>query len=87
MTKAIRRELRRTIVVEDDSVEEDDDDDEDDEDPLSNRDVESFGQAAAAWRVALHDLTDEAFGAASFGLIALGMMLDVVKKARRHHRQ
>lgn len=52
---------------------------------LSARDRETFLRAAAAWRVSTDALKDEGgemlFGPASFGLIALGVMLEIVKKA------
>jgi len=68
-------------------LEYEDDDDDEDEDLLSPRDRETFMRAAAAWQVSADVLNDDGgatpFGPASFGLIALGLMLDVVKKARR----
>ncbi len=65
--------------------EEDDDEDEDDDDRLSNRDIEAYVRAGAAWQAADDELAEnpQAFGASSFGLIALGVMLGIVKKARR----
>jgi RNA-dependent RNA polymerase len=76
------------IVPVDPEYEDDEDEDEDDdEDQLTPRDKETFMRAAAAWKVST-DILDEGqigapFGPASFGLIALGLMLDVVKKARK----
>ena len=66
---------------------EDDEDDvgnDEDEDLLSPRDRETFMRAAAAWQVSANALNDggQPFGLASFGLIALGLMLDITKKAR-----
>lgn len=60
------------------------DDDEEDEDILSDRDLESYRRAAAAWQAANDALEEdaEAFGPSSFGLIALGVMLEIMKKAR-----
>ena len=45
--------------------------------------AEVFTRAWAAWRVAEDTLTDDpcAFGPQSFGLIALGLLLDVIKDA------
>jgi hypothetical protein len=65
----------------------DDDDDDDDEDVLSPRDINTFLRAAAALRVSSDALEDEGgemlFGPASFGLVALGSMLEIVKKATK----
>ncbi|GLB43035.1 putative rdRP-domain-containing protein [Lyophyllum shimeji] len=93
LTKAIRRELRRVEAPAEDATaeegmgfEDEEDDDDDDEYRLSNRDIQTFVRSAAAWHVANEQLieAEEAiFGAASFGLIALGVMLDVIKKASR----
>jgi len=96
LTKAIRREFRRVEVTaasvpaeQGMDEEEEDDDEDDDEDQLSDRDIESFIRAAAAWQVAVDELDEPreagvpTFGATSFGLIALGVMLDVIKKARK----
>jgi RNA-dependent RNA polymerase len=70
---------------------EDDEDEDEDEDQLSPRDRETFMRAAAAWKISAGVLDDSddgrpgatPFGPASFGLIALGLMLDVAKKAGR----
>ncbi|KAF8063609.1 RdRP-domain-containing protein [Lyophyllum atratum] len=96
LTKAIRREFRRVEVTaasvpaeQGVEEEEDEDDEDDDEDQLSEGDLESFIRAAAAWQVAVEELEEPreagvaTFGATSFGLIALGVMLDVIKKARK----
>ncbi|KIY66410.1 RdRP-domain-containing protein [Cylindrobasidium torrendii FP15055 ss-10] len=90
LAKGIRKELRRTLVVEDDDATVDGiDEDEDDEEALSDRDIATFERAAAAWDVALADVLDDdeegevSFGSASFGIVALGVMLDIAKKARQ----
>lgn len=46
--------------------------------------AETFKRCWAAWRVAEDNLKEEPgmFGAQSFGLIALGMMLEIVKTSR-----
>jgi hypothetical protein len=64
---------------------EDDEDEDEDGDQLSLQDSQTFMRAAAAWQVSVEKLSDEGplFGPASFGLIALGLMLDIVKKARK----
>lgn len=64
---------------------EDDEDEDEDEDLLSPRDRGTFMRAAAAWQVSADMLNDGGtlFGFASFGLIALGLMLDIAKKAER----
>lgn len=48
-------------------------------------DLDTYIRASAAWQVANDALTDdvEAFGPSSFGLIALGIMLQIMKKARK----
>jgi hypothetical protein len=72
--------------VEDDEDDDDydDDDDDDDEDMLSEEDLERYIRAAAAWTVAVEALQDEPrFGPCSFGLIALGEILGIVKKAKQ----
>jgi RNA-dependent RNA polymerase len=45
--------------------------------------AEVFSRAWAAWKVSEDVLTDDpyAFGPQSFGLIALGLLLDVIKDA------
>lgn len=64
---------------------DDEDEDEDDEDVVSERDLEAYYRASAAWRVANDALADDsdAFGPSSFGLVALGVMLEIMKKVRR----
>ena len=80
-----------------DSDDDDDDDDDDDnsqiyEDEEGEIDedelffetrAEVFSRAWTAWTVAEDTLTDNpyAFGPQSFGLIALGLLLDVIKDA------
>ena len=56
--------------------------DEEDEFIFETR-AEVFSRAWAAWKVAEDTLTDDpsAFGPQSFGLIALGLLLDVIKNA------
>lgn len=91
LTKAIRRELRRAQVTAGQTMDpeyegdEDDEDEDEDEDLLSPRDRGTFMRAAAAWQVSADMLNDGGtlFGFASFGLIALGLMLDIAKKAER----
>lgn len=63
---------------------DEDDNEEEDEDILSDRDLESYRRASAAWQVANDALAEdaEAFGPSSFGVIALGVMLEIMKKAR-----
>lgn len=86
MTKGVRRVLRKVEATEAEQDDEEDEDDEDDDGRLTNRDIESFVRSAAAWTVALEDLEAKdgpLFGTTSFGLIGLGVMLDVVKKAKK----
>jgi len=86
---SIRREIRRVNlqdieyndnfqIYEDEEGEIDDDDD-----LVSETRAEVFSRAWAAWRVAEDILIDDpsAFGPQSFGLIALGLLLDVIKDA------
>ena len=60
---------------------EDEDGDIDDDELVFETRAEVFSRAWAAWRVAEDTLIDEpsAFGPRSFGLIALGLLLDVIK--------
>jgi RNA-dependent RNA polymerase len=69
----------------DPEYEDDDEDEDEDEDHLSPQDSETFMRAAAAWQISFEKLSEEEplLGPASFGLIALGLMLDIVKKARK----
>ena len=55
----------------------------DDDEFVSETRAEVFTRAWAAWKVSEDTLFDEpsAFGPQSFGLIALGMLLDVIKDA------
>ena len=61
-----------------------DEEDEIDEDELAfETRAEVFSRAWAAWKVAEDTLTYDpsAFGPQSFGLIALGLLLDLIKDA------
>jgi RNA-dependent RNA polymerase len=63
---------------------EDEEDGEIDEDDLVfEKRAEVFSRAWAAWNVAEDSLTEDpyAFGPQSFGLIALGLLLDLIKDA------
>lgn len=62
----------------------DDDEDVDDEEMNRRMKVETFKRAWAAWNIAEETLYQdpEAFGAMSFGIVALGIMLDIIKKQR-----
>jgi RNA-dependent RNA polymerase len=55
----------------------------DDDDLAFEKRAEVFTRAWAAWKVAGDILLDDpsAFGPKSFGLIALGLLLDVIKDA------
>jgi hypothetical protein len=84
LTKLVRQELRE---VDSHAPEEDEDDyyDDDDEDWNADaRESEIFNRAWAAWCVAEEALVEDprCFGPQSFGLIALGIMLEVVKECR-----
>ena len=71
-------------IYEDEEGEVDEDEEEVDEDELVfETRAEVFSRAWAAWKVAEDKLTDDvsAFGPQSFGLIALGLLLDVIKDA------
>ena len=59
------------------------DGDIDDDELVSETRAEVFSRAWAAWKVAEDTLMDNplAFGPQSFGLIALGLLLDVIKDA------
>lgn len=62
-----------------------DSDDEGDDEEINRRiKVEMFKKAWAAWNIAEETLDQdpEAFGAMSFGIVALGVMLDIIKKQR-----
>jgi RNA-dependent RNA polymerase len=88
LAKEIREDLRRVTHADWDpddipSDDEDYDDDEETEMGVAAR-TEVFERAWAAWNVAEESLLDDrnTFGAQSFGLIALGVLLEVVKDAR-----
>ena len=71
-------------IYEDEEGEVDEDEEEVDEDELVfETRAEVFSRAWAAWKVAEDILIDDpsTFGAQSFGLIALGLLLDVIKDA------
>jgi RNA-dependent RNA polymerase len=61
------------------------DDDEDDYYRESRLIAESFRRAWAAWRAAEEELQKEpqSYGSQSFGLIALGRMLELIKAAKQ----
>ena len=87
MAKDIREDLHRFTVTDwdPDDIPSDDEDYDDDEPELGMAArVEVFKRAWAAWSVAEETLLDDrtSFGAQSFGLIALGVLLDIVKDAR-----
>ena len=70
----------------DKDLEYEDEDGEIDEDELVlDQRAEVFSRAWAAWNVAEEALADDAFsfGPQSFGLIALGLLLNVVKDATK----
>jgi len=83
LTKAIRSEFVRGVNPESDS-EGWDSDDSDDEESDRQVKVETLKRAWAAWNVAEHALKDnpELFGASSFGIIAMGTILEIIKKLR-----
>ena len=62
---------------------EDEEDEIDDDELVFETRAEVFTRAWAAWKVAEDTLIDEpsAFGPQSFGLIALGLLLEVIKDA------
>jgi len=88
LTKAIRHEFQAPEYHEMQYTEEDQDDDEsdDEEDIAADEDKRrnKFERAWAAWLVSEEALDDEptSFGPPSFGLLALGTMLEVVKEAK-----
>ncbi|KAJ7748472.1 RdRP-domain-containing protein [Mycena maculata] len=92
LAKAIRHEFRapadREKNVEADEEDEDQDDyEEDNWDDMAEdeeRRAAKFERAWAAWLVAEEALDDDpsAYGPSSFGLLALGTMLEVIKEAR-----
>ncbi|KAF7319877.1 RdRP-domain-containing protein [Mycena kentingensis (nom. inval.)] len=94
LVKAVRFEFQspqyRPREEADDGHDEDDEEEEDEEweDPdefagSDERRADRLGRAWAAWLVAEEVLEDDvtSFGASSFGLIALGTVLDVIKEA------
>jgi len=85
---SIRRELRRVNLQDSDNhddfqIDEDEEDEIDDDELVFETRAEVFSRAWAAWKVAEDILIDEptAFGPQSFGLIALGLLLDLIKDA------
>jgi RNA-dependent RNA polymerase len=62
---------------------EDDEGETDEDELVFEKRAEVFSRAWTAWKVAEDTLTDDssAFGPQSFGLIALGLMLDVIEDA------
>lgn len=88
LTRAIRCEFLREVDSKssDDQPQEWDSDEEDehDEEELDQRMIGTFTRAWAAWNIAEEALEDdpETFGPMSFGFIALGAMLEVIKKQR-----
>jgi hypothetical protein len=81
---AVRRQLEKTHPDVLDADEDDDVDHDNDGGPYerSLRDVETMARSWAAWLVAEAELQNEpdAFGPQSFGFIALGSLLKVVKE-------
>jgi len=90
LAKAIRHEFRSPMDHEDVEVDEEEEDDTfDDEYDLAGDEEErrtKFERAWAAWLVAEEALADDpsAYGPSSFGLLALGTMLEVVKEAKNN---
>ncbi|KAJ7037508.1 RdRP-domain-containing protein [Mycena alexandri] len=92
LAKAIRHEFkpnnyRDTQAGAGDEEDEDDDDEWDDGDDIAGdeeRRREKFERAWAAWLVAEEALDDDgsSYGPSSFGLLALGTILEVVKEAK-----
>ena len=64
---------------------EDEEDEVYEEELLYEKRAEIFSRAWAAWRVAEEILVDEpfAFGPQSFGLLAMGLLLNVIKDAMK----
>jgi RNA-dependent RNA polymerase len=80
----VRRQIEK---LHPDALDADEDDDVDHDDvggpyERSLRDAETMARSWAAWLVAVAELRNEpdAFGPQSFGLIALGSLLSVVKE-------
>jgi len=85
---SIRHELRRVSLQDSDSndnfqIYEDEEGEIDEDELVFEARAEVFTRAWAAWVVAEDALTDDPsdFGSQSFGLIALGLLLDVIKDA------
>jgi RNA-dependent RNA polymerase len=87
LTQAIRKEFAR--VADSDSNPADseawDSDESDDEESDRQVWVETLKRAWAAWEAAEAALRDdpESFGPSSFGILALGTILELVKKLRQ----
>ena len=86
LARIIRDDLKRTWVDQDieETQSDDEDYDSDDDEMDQARKAAVFERAWAAWLVSEEALIDysKAFGPQSFGLIALGVLLEVVKDAR-----
>lgn len=86
LAQIIRKEFAR--VTDSDSSSSDsegwDSDESDDEESDRQMKVETLKRAWAAWRAAEAALTDdpESFGPLSFGILALGTILELAKKLR-----
>ena len=94
LCSSIRHELRWESLQDSNSdsdsdnndnlqVYEDEESEMDEEELVFDTRAKVFSRAWAAWEVAEDKLTDNpsAFGPQSFGLIALGLLLDVIKDA------
>jgi RNA-dependent RNA polymerase len=84
LVRIIREDLRRVEVASyADETQSDDEEEEDEEEMDDFTRGEIFKRAWAAWKVADEALYDEppVFGAQSFGLIALGVLLEIIKDA------
>jgi len=85
LTKAVRSEFVREADPESADYDEwDSDDSEYDEDLDRRVQIETLKRAWAAWNVAEEALKEdpEVFGPSSFGIIAMGTMLEIIKKVR-----
>ncbi|KAK7064732.1 RdRP-domain-containing protein [Favolaschia claudopus] len=88
LVKAIRYEFQspdyRPAADQEDEDDDESDDDEEDMAGDEERRRDKFGRAWAAWFVAEEALDEDAsaFGPSSFGLLALGTILEVVKEAK-----
>ena len=87
LTQAIRKEFIWLGDSDPDSADSEawDSDDSDDEESDRGAKVETLKRAWAAWKAADEALIDdpESFGPLSFGIIALGTVLELVKKLRK----